>query len=75
MASKPKSKQINYTTLRDESWVMEAYGVPTLEDLRIQYGLDKLNGVSTEQAARAWEILDSQDKISLEEMKRRIGLD
>ena len=59
----------------DESWVWNAYGVKSLDDLKLKYGLDELQGVSAEEAARVWEDIRVNGTISLEDVKRELGFD
>ena len=59
----------------DESWVWEAYGVESLDELKQKYGVEELQGVSAEEAARIWEDVQVNGTISLRVVKSELGLD
>lgn len=59
----------------DDSWVWEAYGVKSLDELKQKYGVKELQGVSAEEAARVWEDIQVNGTISLHVVKSELGLD
>ena len=63
------------TELNTESWVWKAYGVRSLDELKQKYGVDELQGVSADEAARVWEDIQINGTVPLATVKRELGLD
>ena len=58
-----------------ESWLWKAYGVNSLEELKLKYGVDEIQGCTAEEAARVREDIRVNGLIPLEVVKRELGWD
>ena len=59
----------------EESWLWKAYGVNSLGELKLKYGVDEIQGCTAEEASRVREDIRVNGLIPLAVVKRELGFD